>query len=285
MKAMSNITGVDLNNVHARTIIIRDVKVGATPEELVAALDARGLLLASKLANLQEHTIISLAHRLNPAVLGFERAITELKRAVDVALDLIARGERGTNDDAFVNAVLARVAEQVRNDDFDGGSDAIDKAVAELEAKHRRSKVVLLEEGVKINILRRDAVAVARRIEMIVAVDHPTDRPAWHPDFRARYDEFWADGNDKGINFSLSVASELARRSLATARDANERGVALNLLGTALSTLGERESGTARLEEAVAAYRDALKEYSRERVPFDWATGATATLTGTGSGS
>ncbi len=37
-------------------------------------------------------------------------------------------------------------------------------------------------------------------------------------------------------------------------------------------TLGERESGTARLEEAVAAYRDALKEWTRERVPLDWAT-------------
>ena len=35
--------------------------------------------------------------------------------------------------------------------------------------------------------------------------------------------------------------------------------------------LGERESGTARLEEAVAAYRDALKEWTRERVPLDWA--------------
>jgi hypothetical protein len=42
-------------------------------------------------------------------------------------------------------------------------------------------------------------------------------------------------------------------------------------LGTALWRLGERESGTARLEEAVAAYRDALKETTRERVPLDWA--------------
>ena len=39
-----------------------------------------------------------------------------------------------------------------------------------------------------------------------------------------------------------------------------------------LSRLGERESGTARLEEAVAAYREALKEWTRERVPLDWAT-------------
>ena len=42
-------------------------------------------------------------------------------------------------------------------------------------------------------------------------------------------------------------------------------------LGTALRTLGERENGTARLEEAVAAYRAALEEFTRERVPLQWA--------------
>ena len=44
-----------------------------------------------------------------------------------------------------------------------------------------------------------------------------------------------------------------------------------NNLGVALTTLGERESGTERLEQAVAAYTEALKERTRERVPLDWA--------------
>jgi tetratricopeptide (TPR) repeat protein len=48
--------------------------------------------------------------------------------------------------------------------------------------------------------------------------------------------------------------------------------VTQNNLGTALGTLGERESGTARLEEVVAAYRAALTEWTRERVPLQWAT-------------
>ena len=43
-------------------------------------------------------------------------------------------------------------------------------------------------------------------------------------------------------------------------------------LGCVLHTLGTRESGTAKLDEAVAAYREALKERTRERVPIDWAT-------------
>jgi len=41
-------------------------------------------------------------------------------------------------------------------------------------------------------------------------------------------------------------------------------------LGSALARLGERENGTAKLADAVAAYRAALEEYKRERVPLQW---------------
>jgi predicted component of type VI protein secretion system len=44
-----------------------------------------------------------------------------------------------------------------------------------------------------------------------------------------------------------------------------------NNLGNALRALGGRESGTARLEEALAAFRVALEERTRERVPLQWA--------------
>ena len=42
-------------------------------------------------------------------------------------------------------------------------------------------------------------------------------------------------------------------------------------LGAVLYMLGKRESGTAKLEAAVAAYREALKGLTRERAPFFWA--------------
>jgi hypothetical protein len=42
-------------------------------------------------------------------------------------------------------------------------------------------------------------------------------------------------------------------------------------LGNALARLGEREATTARLEEAVSAFRLALLEWTRERVPLQWA--------------
>ena len=44
-----------------------------------------------------------------------------------------------------------------------------------------------------------------------------------------------------------------------------------NNLGNALATLGEQESGTGRLEEAVEAYREALKKRSRVGIPLQWA--------------
>jgi len=39
-----------------------------------------------------------------------------------------------------------------------------------------------------------------------------------------------------------------------------------------LQTLRQRESGTARLENAVSLFRAALEEMPRDRVPLDWAT-------------
>lgn len=44
-----------------------------------------------------------------------------------------------------------------------------------------------------------------------------------------------------------------------------------NNLGNALRILGDRESGTKSLEEAVAAFRQALQEWTREQVPMNWA--------------
>lgn len=62
-------------------------------------------------------------------------------------------------------------------------------------------------------------------------------------------------------------ASELERIENAAARAATQ-----NNLGIVLWTLGKRENATARLEQAVATYREALDGLSRERVPIQWAS-------------
>ena len=56
-----------------------------------------------------------------------------------------------------------------------------------------------------------------------------------------------------------------------TIGSSKRRAVLYVALGTALQSLGERESGTARLEQAVEAHRSALEVLLREHVPLDWA--------------
>ena len=79
-------------------------------------------------------------------------------------------------------------------------------------------------------------------------------------------------GRDRGSNVHLTALIAVRRKLLDAASSSDERGIANGNLGTALQTLGGRESGTARLEEAVVAYRAALEESSRDRVPLAWAT-------------
>ena len=100
----------------AGDIVGRDkITYGSTAEELVAVLEARGFIQKAEKAGLERKTIIELAQRLKPDdVLDFDQAVRELERAVAVALDVIARGERGANHDDFVNAVLAEVAKKTR---------------------------------------------------------------------------------------------------------------------------------------------------------------------------
>jgi hypothetical protein len=173
----------------------------AIVSRLVAALDMR----RAESGGLERETIIKIARRLRPdEILDFDQAVVELERAVDVALDVIARGERGTNYDAFVDLVLAKVAEKTRLGDFDGGAQAVDVGLIDLDRREaeqcevfRRSRVALLEAGVNQDILRRDPVGAAQRIETIVAVEQP-DRLAWSPAFRERYDHFYEEGQTKG---------------------------------------------------------------------------------------
>ena len=84
----------------------------------------------------------------------------------------------------------------------------------------------------------------------------------------------YQQGSEFGDNGALLSAIERRKRLLELMpreRVPLDWAMTQNNLGNALGALGERESGTARLEEAVAAYREALKERTRERVPLDWA--------------
>jgi hypothetical protein len=83
---------------------------GLDEERLVAVLEARGHLQSG----VERRVIIGLARRVKRDVSDFDQAIAELERAVEVALDVIARGEHGTKADEFVNKVLSEIAEKTK---------------------------------------------------------------------------------------------------------------------------------------------------------------------------
>ncbi len=277
--------------LHALDFILRQVGrprevqdwIDQLPPEIAAQIvnrmDQGGEIAKAADQGIQREAIIKFAERLKPnEVLKSDQAVKGLENSVEVALEVIAEGARSSNQDPFISDVLQTVAETTKTGRLAAGAAAIDQALAELDRQEeeqraalRRSRETLLKAGVKQDILRRDAVAVARRIEAIAALDATGGHPAWSPKYEERLRAFSAEGEEKGVNFSLEVAIELARRMLAAARDADQRGAALNWLGNSLSTLGARESGTARLEEAVAAFRAALQEFTRARVPLQWA--------------
>lgn len=246
----------------------------------MAALDARGTTTVAEENGLARGTILTLAQRLRPdEVLDLDQAIVEIENAVSIAVDLIQAGGRGSNHHAFVDAVLRRVAEKVKGDDLDRAARELDDELAAMEEREerlKRDRITLLDTAIRVDVLRRDPTAAARRIGQIVAAEDPFDRDAWLKSLGEKWTHYYEEGEQRGINLSLEVAVAVAELALPICVGRDERGDWRSRLASALSALGAREggterNGTERQEEAVIAFRAALEERTRERVPLDWA--------------
>lgn len=113
-------------NIEGNATIGGDLNVtfGSSADEIAAKVVAamRGEVASAAQANMERETIFRLARGIRPEVIGFDQAVKELENAVGIALDVIAKGERGSNQEAFVEDVLKRLAETTMKGDFDGGA-------------------------------------------------------------------------------------------------------------------------------------------------------------------
>ncbi len=219
--------------------------------------------------------IIGLAGRYarNPdgtPITDFDAAYAGLENALQVAETLRAQNALPRNAADQVDAVLAHV--QTLNDaaEFDRADAALAAARAAAQdrmAEQTSGLMRLWDSTVAQATLRNRPDLAADALVERLLLDTPADPFAA---LRALQDEWYERGRDKGLAFNATVAIHLADHSLTRARTPDQRGAAQNDLGAALQTLGEREAGTARLEAAVAAYAEALKERTRDRVPLDW---------------
>ena len=208
----------------------------------------------------------------------------QLKRA-ERYRQLLVEGDRRTNLPAHLEALRMRAKERIEAGFIDE-ADAILKTLAMQLRQWRSEQQQMLDQA-----MRDEATVVAERARISEAQlryeeaaalygDAASTVPTADIELKWRYTLCRADavgrlGEEFGDNDAL-------RRAIALYRDEvlplapRERvpldwAITQNNLGNALSALGERKTDTARLKEAVAAYEEALKEFTRKREPLRWA--------------
>ena len=156
-----------------------------------------------------------------------------------------------------------------------------DALLAEVETEQRRALDRLAVNAAETSA-RRGEISLAR-LRYTEAAKHFANAAgvfapnSAYEDKRISYlqkevSTLFQQGDEFGDNDALVSAIERCKRLVELLpRERSDWAWTQHTLGNALFSLGERESGTARLEEAVVAYREALKERTRERYPLDWA--------------
>jgi tetratricopeptide (TPR) repeat protein len=259
-----------------RKSLQNDTTVLATTARTEAKLDSQSQRLArmeeillglgGTTKGVPEATVVELARRIEPHVSSIDEAIAALRRAIDLAGDALARGEAGSNVDAYVDATLRRLAALTAEGRLDTAAAAADTAVAEADAGLNQ----LLDAAIRQHLLVFDAEGAARQIVRKLDIEARGPSNVFIA-LRREQDAWYERGRDFGLRIDLEVSICLSRESVGRARDWGERGLALNNLGTALQLAGQRDGGADKLQNAIDAFAAALKEWTRERVPLDWA--------------
>ncbi|MCB2099903.1 MAG: tetratricopeptide repeat protein [Rhodobacterales bacterium] len=225
--------------------------------------------------NIKEGMLITLAqHYAEGTPNDFDAAYAGLKNALEVAWKEREKGRLPSNISDAVDVVIARIDTLNDGGNFDAGQAVLDaelKVLDEEDERRQAARARLYEKGVAQAVLRRDVANACRFVLAGIDLETSGDPLIRFNALRSVQDDWYVRGRDQGLNFELEVAIALARASLAHAANADQRGTTGNNLGNAHYTLGERESGSARLEEAIDAYRATLEEWTRERVPLKWA--------------
>lgn len=236
-----------------------------TPEDekaakMIAAAETEGA------QGVGESLLVALAYEYAEGdAANLQSAYKGLRAALQTAREMAAQSELKDNTDASVAAIRARVDALNKDGEPDAAAEVIDDAIAQKTAE----MAALLNLGVQQDRLRNDPKAAADKLVMGLRLEVAED--ALFEALRDLQDDWYQKGQVEGLNFESAVAIDLARATLDMARSSDERGAAGNSVGLALGVLGERESNSAKLTSAVDAFRQALVERTRDRVPIKWA--------------
>ena len=258
---------------------VRDltINIGIPPEQLAALIqqthdlsESQKKLIAELEAklDLNQRQVRAALEILGEKDIPPERLAAKLVEIAERFKALQATALAQPGDDAKVAALKAEAQKAIEAGDL-AKADAL---LADVESAQRR-----MRDRLAVNLAetsaRRGDIALAR-LQYSEAAHHFANAAAalppesTHEKKRIGYlareaNALYRQGDEFGDNDALRAAIERQKRLIGL--NPRERvpldwATTQTDLGLALWKLGERESGTAKLEEAVAAFREALKE-------------------------
>ena len=206
-----------------------------------------------------------IRENLRPGVPDIDRITDE--HLPGIVRRILEEARKPGADPADFSGAVRHALEQARahiaNLEFADAARVLDAQLAQTDAENRdraREHAALLAERGRVAALQLrylDAAAFHKQAAALMAFD---ERAAWGHTMDAA-----SVLSDHGREFGDNQALRDAIAAYHTALDLAPRervpldwAMTQNNLGNALRTLGERESGTARLDEAVAAWNDCL---------------------------
>jgi tetratricopeptide (TPR) repeat protein len=252
---------------HIAYTVILDLLVAAYAEEAAEARDVAEGFIREMAARVAADPHLDLE--------GMKQAV---RTAIEIYEQEIAGGRTRTNLGDIVDEALAnakRLADEgksrVAREALRRTADTLRREEEERRALYSESVTVLFGRERDIGLAAYDGEAAAEAIVAMAEALHGDQIDARRAAMIAGGDKLYEYGDQRGSNVHLIAAIGIRRASLRLAADPDAIGFDQKKLGTALGTLGAREGGTARLEQAITVFRNALQERTRERVPLDWA--------------
>jgi tetratricopeptide (TPR) repeat protein len=256
--------------------LVRDAK---RPLEELTAQQRENIALLKEKLDLNERQVRAALSILGENDIPAERLAAKLVEIAGRFKELQATTSAQPGDDPKVAALKSDAQKAI-----DAGELAkADAVLADVETEQRRALDRLAVNAAETSA-RRGEISLAR-LRYVEAAKHFANAAGVFPPNSAYEDKrisylqkeagaLFQQGGEFGDNGALLSAIERYKRLVDLApreRVPLDWARTQDGLGIALTIFGRRESGTVKLEEAVATFREALKERTRERVPLDWA--------------
>lgn len=211
--------------------------------------------------------IREIAIRFDAPALELDDMMQTVRSALEIQEKKIASGSAPPEFDKIVNSALGRT------------SEGLFRAAEEMQQREKERRERYIATQTALYHRARDMAFAAYNPDLaadaVIRLARAVDGghvAAINTFLNEEAGSLYEYGRGHGGHVHLAAAIALRREIVQLANSADERDDAASRLGFALSTVGERETGTARRQEAITAFWSAIEEVVLSaRTPSLWA--------------